>query len=146
MRVLIVDDQAPFRAVARAVVGVTAGFVVVGEAASGEASVDAARRLTPDLVLMDVRLPGIDGPEASRRILDLPAAGVPSGGTTRHRPVVLLLSTLDAIDVAPALAASGAAAYVPKAAFGPRCLADAWAAATGTGAGGPRPPGADGVC
>ncbi len=67
MRVLIVDDQAPFRAAARAVVELTDGFEVVGEAASGEASVDAARAVAPDLVLMDACAPSLSasGPRAS---------------------------------------------------------------------------------
>jgi DNA-binding NarL/FixJ family response regulator len=135
VRVLLVDDQAPFLAAARAVVALTEGFEVVGEAASGEAAVDAARALAPDLVLMDVRLPGIDGPEASRRILGR-AAGrgeTGAGASGGPRPVVFLLSTSEAAEVAPLVAACGAAAYLPKAEFGPRPLAAAWAAAVAGG-------------
>src|ERR687888_220334 len=69
VKVLIVDDQEPFREAARMVVEVTDGFEVVGEAETGEQGVEAARELHPDLVLMDVNLPGIEGPEATRRIL-----------------------------------------------------------------------------
>src|SRR5207237_9793567 len=69
IRVLIVDDQEPFREAARMVVDVTDDFEVVGEAESGEAGVTAARELRPDLVLMDVNLGDIDGTEATRRIL-----------------------------------------------------------------------------
>src|SRR5207302_11320379 len=65
--VLICDDQAAFRAAAREVVNATDGFQVVGEVESGEESVVFAGRLHPDLVLMDVHLPGIDGLQASRR-------------------------------------------------------------------------------
>jgi len=60
VRVLIVDDQAPFRDAARAVVEATDGFDVIGESSTGEASVDATRQLKPDLVLMDVNLPTYD--------------------------------------------------------------------------------------
>ena len=69
VRVLIVDDQASFRRAACSVIELTPGFVVVGQAETGEASLDSACALQPDLVLMDVHLPGIDGLEASRRML-----------------------------------------------------------------------------
>ena len=67
-RVLVVDDQDPFRRAMAAVVAETDGFVVVGAVASGEESLVAVQELRPDLVLMDVNLPGIDGVEATRRI------------------------------------------------------------------------------
>ena len=131
VQVLIVDDQEPFRTAARRVVSLTPGFEVVGEAATGEASVEAARALNPDLVLMDLHLPGIDGTEATRRILD----GLDGlDGLAGHgRPVVLLLSTYEAAEYAPQAAACGAAAYLPKAAFGPDALEAAWATATASG-------------
>jgi DNA-binding NarL/FixJ family response regulator len=119
VRVLIVDDQVSFRRAARGVVELTDGFEVAGEVPSGEGSVEAARVLRPDLVLMDVRLPGIDGLEASRRI----KAGAADGG-----PVIFLLSTYEAADLAELTVACGAAAYLPKAEFGPERLAAAWAA------------------
>jgi DNA-binding NarL/FixJ family response regulator len=65
VRVLIVDDQEPFRMAARMVVDATDGFEVVGEAETGESSVEMARELAPDLVLMDVNLPGINWPGAA---------------------------------------------------------------------------------
>ena len=68
VRVLIVDDQAPFRDVARTVVELTDGFEVVGEVETGEDSVTSARDLRPDLVLMDVNLPGISGLDATRQL------------------------------------------------------------------------------
>ena len=68
VRVLVVDDQEPFRLAAAAVVAATDGFQVVGSAASGEASLVAVDELRPDLVLMDIHLPGIDGIESTRQI------------------------------------------------------------------------------
>jgi CheY-like chemotaxis protein len=62
--VLIVDDQAPFRGAARTVVSLAAGFAVVGEVESGEDAVTVAGELRPDLVLMDINLPGINGYQA----------------------------------------------------------------------------------
>jgi CheY-like chemotaxis protein len=118
IRVLIVDDQEPFRRAMAAVVAETDGFVVVGSASSGEESLRMATALRPDLVLMDVRLPGMDGIEATRRL-----TGTPGG------PVVVLLSTYDQDQVD--LAGSGAAAFVAKAAFGPDLLSAAWQDATG---------------
>ena len=89
-RVLIVDDQAPFRLAARMVVEATDGFEVVGEAGTGEEGVELARALEPDLVLMDVNLPGINGLEATRQIL-----------RESHRPVILLLSTYEEDEYGP---------------------------------------------
>ena len=66
--VLIVDDSAPFRRAAGAVVAATPGFVVVGEAASGEEALLAMEDLDPCLVLLDVTMGGIDGIETARRI------------------------------------------------------------------------------
>jgi DNA-binding NarL/FixJ family response regulator len=118
VRVLVVDDQAPFRHAMRSVVEETEGFEVVGEAASGEESLAVAAALRPDLVLMDVHLPGIDGLEATRRLY---ASDPP--------PVVLLLSTYDEDAGEAFLAESGAAGYVTKSAFGPDRLEAAWSAA-----------------
>jgi DNA-binding NarL/FixJ family response regulator len=116
VRVLIVDDQETFLRAMRAVVDATDGFVVVGEARSGEQSLEMAAALAPDLVLMDVHLPGIDGTVATRSL-------------TRGRcgPMVLLLSTYDADQVDAA--ACGAAAYLEKASLGPDRLSAAWTAA-----------------
>jgi len=116
VRVLIVDDQEPFRRAMAAVVDETDGFVVAATAASGEESVTAAAEHSPDLVLMDVNLPGIDGMEAARQIR---AAGT--------GPLVMLLSTYDEDELD--YADSGAAAYVPKGLFGPERLVQEWTAA-----------------
>ena len=67
-RVLAVDDQPPFLAILRAVVGATGHLELAGEAQSGEEAVVAAHELRPDMVLMDVRMPGIGGLKAAERI------------------------------------------------------------------------------
>jgi DNA-binding NarL/FixJ family response regulator len=118
VRVLIVDDQEPFRLAARMVVEATDGFEVVGESETGEASVEAAHELNPDLVLMDVNLPGINGLEATRQIL-----------SSTQRVVILLLSTYEEAEYAPRAAECGAAAYIPKSSFSPERLEQAWEAA-----------------
>jgi DNA-binding NarL/FixJ family response regulator len=115
VQVLICDDQEAFRAAAREVVNATLGFEVVGETETGEESVLAAGRLHPDLVLMDVHLPGIDGLEASRRIRE-----------AYPKVAVLLLSTYDREEFAARMAESGAIAFISKASFGPAGLADVW--------------------
>ncbi|MDQ3955535.1 MAG: response regulator transcription factor [Actinomycetota bacterium] len=119
VRVLIVDDQAPFREAARDVVELADGFEVVGEAESGEASVEAVKELQPDLVLMDVNLPGINGLEATRQILQ----------DNPNQVVVLVLSTYEAEEMTPQALEAGAVAYIPKAQLGPDELEEAWAAA-----------------
>jgi DNA-binding NarL/FixJ family response regulator len=111
VRVLVVDDQAPFRQAARAVVSLTPGFEVVGEAVTGEEAVELARFMEPDVVLMDVKLPGIDGLAACRAIVD------DHPGTT-----VLLLSTYQEEDVGGDTKTCGAQAYVSKDEFGPDVL------------------------
>lgn len=115
VRVLIVDDVEPFRHAAREVIAASEGFEAIGEADTGEAAVAAARHLEPDLVLMDVNLPGIDGMEATRRIR-----------AQRWRTVVVLLSTFAQAEFAPVAASCGAAEYIPKAKFDPDRLAQAW--------------------
>ena len=113
--VVIVDDQAPFRRAAHAVITATDGFTVVGEAGSGEEALEMVEDLGPALVLMDINLPGINGIEATRRI-------------TRAHPqlVVMLLSTYQAADVPADAGDCGAAAYVHKEDFGPALVRDVW--------------------
>lgn len=118
VRVLVVDDHESFRRVAAAVVEATDGFVVVGSVATAEESVGAAEATQPDLVLMDVNLPGMDGLDATRRLRALP-----------RPPVVILLSTYEEDEFDARARQCGAAAYVAKSAFGTERLAAAWAAA-----------------
>jgi DNA-binding NarL/FixJ family response regulator len=114
--VLLVDDQTPFLRAMSAVVEETDGFDVVGEARSGEECLVVAERVRPDLVLMDVNLPGIDGLESTRRLRTRPTP-----------PVVVLLSTYDEDAGARFIAECGAAAYITKSALGPDALCSAWA-------------------
>ena len=112
---LIVDDQLPFRAVARTVIGLTGGFSVSGEAETGEDAMDQVDHTRPDLVLMDIDLPGINGIEATRRI----RAEHPE---TR----VILLSTYSEDDLPADARDCGAIAYVHKEDFGPALVRDLW--------------------
>ena len=120
VRVLVVDDAAAFLGAVVSVVGETPGFEIVGQASSGEDALRVATEVLPDLVLMDVDLPGIDGLQATRALL----AAAPA-------PTVVLLSTYDDDTGQQFLAGCGAAAYVNKAAFGPECLAQSWSMARG---------------
>lgn len=112
---LVVDDQRPFRLAAAAVVRRTAGFVLVGEAASGAEAVAAAGELAPDLVLMDVNLPGeLDGVGAAARIVARDPAAV-----------IVLCSTYDRADLPSSVAASGCP-YLHKADLGSAELRGLW--------------------
>lgn len=113
--VLLVDDQAPFRAAARAVVRRAEGFELVGEAASGPEAIELAAELHPKLVLMDINMPEMNGVEATRRIV----AEHPS-------TVVFLCSTYDASDLPADAPTSGARAYVHKEHLSPAALAELW--------------------
>jgi len=98
-----VDDQAPFRIAVKAVLRRLDGFELAGEAASGTEAVELADRLRPELVLMDINMPEMNGIEATRRIV-----------AAHPDTVVILCSTYDVADLPPGAAASGARAYVNK--------------------------------
>ncbi len=103
VRVVIVDDQPPYRIAAKLVFDLLDDFEVVGEATSGEEALDLIGSLTPDLVLMDINLPGMNGVEATRRLVaDHPSL------------VAVLVSTYEADGLPAGAASSGALAYVHK--------------------------------
>jgi two-component system, NarL family, invasion response regulator UvrY len=128
--VLVVDDQAPFRRVALDVVEVTPGFAAVGEAASGEEALEVVGEVRPDLVLMDVCMPVMDGLETTRRL------------KAAHPEAVVVLISVDAPpDLPSGVEACGARTLVRKQDFGPSALRRLWDA---HGAGGLRAPGSPG--
>jgi DNA-binding NarL/FixJ family response regulator len=99
---LIVDDHAGFRFLARRLL-TSGGFEVVGEAADGHAAVTAARRLRPDVVLVDVQLPDIDGFEVASQLRK-----------NSVRPAVVLTSSRDRTDYGERVDRSGAHGFIPK--------------------------------
>ena len=117
--VLIVDDHLPFRAWARVLLE-RAGYAVLAEAADGASAIDAARRTRPQLVLLDVRLPDIDGLEVARRLGAEPAA-----------PMVVLISARAACDYGQRMLRSRAVGFLPKADFSVEALARLLAAHAG---------------
>lgn len=119
VRVLIVDDQAPFREASRMVVDMIDGFEVVGEAVNGHDALEMIADLAPDLVLMDVQMPGIDGIETTRRISQL-----------ADPPVVIVMSTHESGDYNGIAQAAGAVGFMPKAQFSFDTLAEMWEAAS----------------
>jgi DNA-binding NarL/FixJ family response regulator len=115
VRVLTVDDQELFRRIAGDVITATPGFVVAGEAASGEEALDAVEHLAPQLVLCDVRMPGLDGIEVARRL-----------ATTHPETVVVLISLADRADLPSAIELGVAVPLVRKQDFGPMLLRRLW--------------------
>ena len=114
--VLVVDDQAPFRIAARAVLRRLAEFELAGEASSGHEAIELVDRLRPELVLMDINMPQMNGIEATRQIL-----------AAHPATVVILCSTYDVRDLPPDAGASGAAGYVNKEQLGADLLRRIWA-------------------
>jgi two-component system, NarL family, invasion response regulator UvrY len=114
VQVLVVDDQEMFRAVLRELVDGIDGMAVAAEATSGEEALEVARRIRPQLVVMDVRMPGIDGIEATERLVEA------------HPGTVVLLVSIDGAGEAQRIRASGAAAFLPKQKLTREALADAW--------------------
>ena len=110
-RVLIVDDHPSFRASARALLEAE-GFEVVGEAEDGRSAIEAVRTLEPDLVLLDVQLPDIDGFEVTSCVC-----------VNGRGPAVVLTSSRDAADFGPLVARCGARGFVPKAELSGAALA-----------------------
>ena len=106
--VLIVDDQAMLRAGFAAILQAQDGIEVIGQASDGAEGVDEARRLRPEVVLMDVRMPNLDGIEATRRIL---AAAERDGRTA---PAVLVLTTFDADEYVHEALQAGASGFLLK--------------------------------
>jgi DNA-binding NarL/FixJ family response regulator len=101
--VLIVDDHANFRNAARMLLEME-GYEVVGEAGDGEAGIRAAAELLPELVLLDVQMPGIDGFEVAARLT------ADSDG-----PAVILVSSQEGADFGALIERSGARGFIPKA-------------------------------
>jgi CheY-like chemotaxis protein len=109
--VLAVDDQEVFRRVARGLIAATPGFEQVGEAASGPEAIEVAAELHPDLVLIDVRMPGMDGIETARRLAE-----------ADDRVVVVLTSIEELPEVPPSIVA----AYLRKQDLTTAALREVW--------------------
>ena len=103
LSVLIVDDHPSFRASARVLLEAE-GFDVIGEAADGETALAEVERLHPDIVLLDVQLPGIDGFDVAARLARLDDGA----------PQIVLTSSRAAADFGPLVAQSGARGFVAK--------------------------------
>ncbi|WP_338040839.1 response regulator transcription factor [Nocardiopsis baichengensis] len=103
VRVLLVDDQVPLRRALRTVLSADPGIEVVGDVGDGRAAIEAVRSQGVDVVLMDIRMPGLDGVGATKEVTRL-------SPTTR----VLILTTFDADELVAAAVRAGASGYLTK--------------------------------
>jgi len=103
IRVLVVDDEAIVRDGLRAIVDLEPGLEVVGEAADGAEALERARKLTPDVALVDIQMPNVDGIEATRRLVAL-----------ERPPRVLVLTTFDRNEYVYEALRAGAAGFLLK--------------------------------
>ena len=115
LSVMVVDDQAPFRMAARAVIRRSEGFALAGEAENGVKALELAHELHPNIVLMDINMPEMGGIEATRRIV-----------ADQPDTFVILCSTYDISDLPPDAPTSGARAYVHKEHLGATTLRQLW--------------------
>lgn len=106
IRVLVVDDQAMFRAGLVAILGAQPAIVIAGEAENGRVALDRARSLRPDVIVMDVRMPELDGIAATQALLDDPSI--------THRPQIIMLTTFDIDDYVFAALRAGASGFLLK--------------------------------
>jgi DNA-binding NarL/FixJ family response regulator len=113
--VLVVDDQAPFRAAAKAVLRRLECFELAAEAASGPEAIELVETIRPELVLMDINMPQMSGITATREIV-----------LAHPDTIVFLCSTYDASDLPADAAASGARAYMNKERFSADVLRHLW--------------------
>jgi DNA-binding NarL/FixJ family response regulator len=110
--VVIADDHPSFRASARAILQ-SEGFEVVGEAEDGASAIELARALSPDVLLLDVQLPDMDGFAVCREL-----------GLNGGPPAVVLVSSRDACDYGGLIAQSGARGFIAKAELSGNALSD----------------------
>ena len=115
LRVLVADDQAPFRRAVRSVLDASTDFELVAEARSGEEAVALVGALRPDVVLMDIKMAGIGGIEAARSIT-----------ATCPETMTILVSTYREEDLPPQTRTCGAAAYLQKSDFAGNTLRELW--------------------
>lgn len=115
VRVIFADDQEVCRAAIRELIEATPGLALVGEATSGQEAIDVVTELRPDLVLMDVRMPGVNGFEAATILVQ------------SRRDLVLVLMSADPIELPPGFPPNGGQVLVvTKQELSPRTLLDLW--------------------
>ena len=115
VRVLTVDDQEVFRLVAREVIEATPGFESIGDASGGEEAISAVERLEPEMVLLDVRMPGLDGVEVARRLRE-----------TNPGTLIVLISVEEPMDIPSAAQLGNTIPLVRKQDLRPRLLRRLW--------------------